>query len=107
MRKIIGLLLAGTFASVNAATDIGNKTITSIYTYNNYAVVEFTPKEGNDQNCSNHKAVYIDMSNEKGKSLYSSVLAAATAEKMVSFKGNNGCDPVSGALKIYRTRVKF
>jgi hypothetical protein len=107
MKHIVCALAILTSMHANSATDLADKTITSIYTYESYAVVEFNEEQVNDQGCSNKKAVYIDLSNGNGKAMYSSVLSGATSGKKVSFKGNSGCDPDFNAVKIYRTRVKF
>ncbi len=83
-----------------------DRKVTSISVYEEMAFVRFYPAFANSQGCPNggNVTVTIDMANEKGKEMYSAVLAAATAGKTIGF-GINGCN--GDRPKAYRIDVNF
>ena len=84
-----------------------DRTITSMHAYDAFVFINFTPSYPSTQGCiheDSDRRVVIDISNELGKSIYSSALAAAVAQKKVGF-GVNACS--RERPKLYRIDVKF
>ena len=104
---IFGLLLSQAALAGNE-TASGLK-ITKIHTWDDHAAIYFTPSYTNQQGCVSptETRFILDMSNDINKEMYSSILAAAMADKEVGF-GIGGC--YSGGQPsplIYRVDVEF
>ena len=107
MKKLIFLFAIFSSVSASAGTSLFEKTITNIVTYDDYALIQFTPSD-TATNCTKTDYVHIDLSNGKGKAIYASALTAATAKKEVRLKVNEGdCDNVWQAANLYQIDVNF
>ncbi|MCJ8270481.1 MAG: hypothetical protein MJK04_13885 [Psychrosphaera sp.] len=124
MRKLllsIPILMFSSMAS--AATDqVGNVKIIKLSTFDNYAIVYFSPAYTfkDDQLCATNSTtipgnepqsngpsskMVVRFENAEKKEMYATIMAAAVTNKTVSF-GAVGCD-ASGYPNMYRVDVLF
>lgn len=86
-----------------------------IHTYDNYAIIRYTPSYasiGSTERCTaengatvhQETAVYIDLTNNKGKMMLMSTTAAAHGGAEIGF-GTNGCFDDWGVPKVYRVEL--
>jgi len=102
------LIIAGLFLGLSTSTFAGTETstikITKVKTYANAVVIKID-KNAQNSGCtfSSKKYLHLDMSTEKGKAIYSTILTAFTtnAKAVIAY---NGCRSWWGATlpKIYR-----
>ena len=109
MKTIIGVIVLVLAAAALAAPEAidKDKKVTQVSTYDSVAVVYYLPAAANSQNCTDtvSSAVKIDLSNDLGKYMLSTVLTAAAANKNIGF-GIDGC--LGGNLpKVYRVDAVF
>ena len=109
MIKLIVLLTFISFAScVFAANEtVPDAKIKIINTYNDIAVIRFTPSYTDSQDCSYNATdrAVIRFSDGLGKEMFATALSAAASKATIRL-GINGCDS-TGMPKIYRVDVVY
>lgn len=100
------LLFASNMAFAASDQIPRDRKITETKTYSTTVMVRFTPSFTSTQGCSKGGRDWLTFStgNDEGRALYSTILAAATANKTVGF-GVSGCH--SDHPKIYRVDVVY
>ena len=96
--------------SILASDQVLNRTITQIRTYENYAIINYTPEFSSTQNCStgNNNSGVIRFDSNTKKEMFSAALAAATTKSNKVGFGISGCDTINQNHPIiYRIDVIY
>ncbi len=107
---LLTILFTGVPGAAWAADSIPlNRTVVSIRTYDNYAVVRFSPEFTNNLACggggqNTHVAIFFDTNPDK-KAQLATVMMAMSLKKKIGF-GINGCFGWGGGIPtVYRVDV--
>lgn len=103
---IVATLLFSTFAFGASQQIPKNRKIQQISTYDNVALITFTPSYKFNQGCTHtsKSLLAIEFNTEKGKEMYGAVLAAASQGLTVGF-GISGC--AGDKNRAYRVDVLY
>lgn len=106
--SILLILLSLCSNSFSESDAIYDRKIFKIATYDSFAIIYYSPNLTTTQGCStgyNNSGV-IRFDSEKGQSLLSAVLTAATTQSNKVGFGINGCD-ATGRPSIYRIETNY
>ncbi|WP_298773509.1 hypothetical protein [uncultured Shewanella sp.] len=110
MNKLIGIALLSLFSSPLYATEITSAKITQLMLDRNYTdkvFIQLDKKNTAGDTChDNTRWEYVlDISDNLGKTIYSSLLASFAAGKTVNLKGTNNCLLYTGVETLSRVEI--